>query len=260
MLSQVIATEFLKLRRSRVTWFSLVTISLGPLGIALFMWIVREPNRAAQLGLLGAKANLAGLEATWPAYFSMLTLVVGMGGMLLLSFIVAYVFGREYAEGTAKNLLALPVGRQLFVLAKFVVAAAWWLVLVVAVLVEALVIGTALGLPDFSTGLAAGAVRDALLAAGIAFLLVPVVAWITTLGRGYMAPLGFAFAMLALGNVFAKTGWAAWFPWSIVPLLIGMVGQPAQTLPPGSFVVLALTFTAGVAATVWQFIYADNHQ
>ena len=89
---------------------------------------------------------------------------------------------------------------------------------------------------------------------------MPVVAWITTLGQGYMAPLGFAFAMLALGNVFAKTGWAAWFPWSIVPLLIGMVGQPVLTLPPGSFVVLAITFTAGIAATILQFIYTDNHQ
>ena len=189
MLGQVIATEFLKLRRSKVTWFSLVAISLGPLGIALFMWIVREPGRAAQLGLLGTKADLSGISATWPSYFSMLTLVVGMGGMLLLSFIVAYVFGREYAEGTAKNLLALPVRRPLFVLAKFVVAAAWWIALVATVLIEALVIGRALGLPGFSTGLAAGAVRDALLAAGIAFLLVPVVAWITTLGQGYMPPL-----------------------------------------------------------------------
>ena len=145
-------------------------------------------------------------------------------------------------------------------LAKFVVAAAWWLVLVAAVLAEAFLIGVVLGLPGFSAGLAAGAVRDALLAAGIAFLLVPVVAWITTLGQGYMAPLGFAGAMLALGNVFAKTGWAPWFPWSIVPMLIGMVGKPVQTLPPGSYVVVALTFTAGVVATVLQLIYADNHQ
>src|SRR5512137_2892441 len=125
MLGQVIATEFLKLRRSKVTWFSLVAISLGPLGIALFMWIVREPGRAAQLGLLGAKANLAGLEATWPAFTTLITLVVGVGGTLLLAFIVTYVFGREYAEGTAKNLLALPVGRHWFVLAKLVVALVW---------------------------------------------------------------------------------------------------------------------------------------
>jgi len=105
------------------------------------MWIVREPGRAAQLGLLGTKADLSGLTATWPAYISMLVLVVGIGGILMLPFIIAYVFGREYADGTAKNLLALPVGRQWFVFAKLVVAAVWWMVLVVAVLAEAIVVG-----------------------------------------------------------------------------------------------------------------------
>jgi hypothetical protein len=87
---------------------------------------------------------------------------------------------------------------------------------------------------DFSAGLVLSGSGDALVAAGIAYLLAPVIAWITTLGRGYLPPLGFALAMLALGNVFAKTGWADWFPWSIVPLSIGMVGQPVQTLPAGS--------------------------
>jgi ABC-type transport system involved in multi-copper enzyme maturation permease subunit len=260
MFGQVLATEFIKLRRSKVTWFTLAAISMGPLGIALFMWIVREPGRAAQLGLLGTKANLAGLEATWPAFFSMLTLIVGIGGMLLLSFVVAYVFGREYAEGTAKNLLALPVGRHWFVVAKFVVAAVWWAVLVLAVLAEALLVGALLGLPGFSASLAANGVQKALLSAGIAYLLVPVVAWITVVGRGYMPPLAFAFAMLALGNVFGHTGWAVWFPWSIVPLLVGMVGNPVATLPTGSYIVVAVTFVAGIVATIAQLRYADNTQ
>ncbi len=136
----------------------------------------------------------------------MLTMVVGMGGMLLLAFVVAFVFGREYTEGTAKNLLALPVGRHWFALAKLVVAAVWWAVLVAAVLVEGFVLGALLRLPGFSPALAASAVRDALLAAAVAYLLVPVVAWIAMLGRGYLPPLGFAFAMLAVGDVLSHTG------------------------------------------------------
>ena len=258
--AHVLATEFLKLRRSKVTWLTLAALSIGPLAIALMMWIVREPGRAAKLGLLGTKANLSGLTATWPSYFSMLTLVVGMGGMLLLSFVVAYIFGREYTEGTAKNLLALPVGRHWFALAKLVVAAAWWAVLVVAMLVEALVLGAALRLPDFSATLAVRGVRDALLAAAIAYLLVPVVAWIALLGRGYLPPLGFALAMLALGDLFSHTGWAAWFPWSIVPLFIGAIGQRVTTVAPGSVFVVALTFLAGTAATIAQLRWADNAQ
>ncbi len=260
MFSSVLATEFLKLRRSKVTWLTLGGLSMGPLALALFMWIVREPGRAAQLGLLGTKANLSGLEATWAAYGSALTLIVGAGGMLLLSFIVAYVFGREYADGTAKNMLALPVGRRWFVIAKLVVVAAWWAALVVAVLAEAFAVGLALGLPGFSASLAADIVRNTLLAAGISYLLAPAVAWITAAGRGYMPPLGFAIAMMALGNVFGKTGWADWFPWSIVPSMIGMVGSPVRTLPPGSYVVLGLTFVAGIAATIAQLRWADNVQ
>jgi len=259
MLRAVLATEFIKLRRCKVTWATLIGPSMGPLGIALFMWIVREPGRAAELGLLGTKANLSGLEATWPAYAAMLTLIVGIGGMLVLSFIVAYVFGREYDDGTAKNLLALPVGRHWFVIAKLVVAAAWWAALVVLVLVEALAVGVALGLPGFSAALVVDALRNALLAAGISFLLVPPVAWVTVWARSGVAPIGFAIAALALGNLFGKTGWAEWFPWSIVPLLIGMVGTP-QSLPAGSYIVLVTTFVAGVGATIAQLRFADNAQ
>jgi ABC-2 type transport system permease protein len=260
MFARVLSTEFLKLRRCKVTWATLAALSMGPLGIALFMWILREPDRAASLGLLGTKANLSGLEATWPAFASTLTLIVGIGGMLVLSFIVAYVFGREYEDATAKNLLAVPVARHWFVVAKLVVVAVWWVVLVVAVLAEALVVGFALGLPGFSAGLLSAAIGNSLLAAGISFLIVPVIAWISVWSRGGVAPIAFAIAMMALGNVFGKTGWAEWFPWSIVPLLIGMVSDPVTTLPPGSYVVLVLTFGAGVAGTIAQLRWSDCAQ
>ena len=75
-----------------------------------------------------------------------------------------------------------------------------------------------------------------------------------------MPPLAFAIATLALGDIFSHTGWASWIPWSIVPALIGMVGKPIGMLPAGSYVVLALTFAAGVAATIAQLRFADNTQ
>ena len=260
MFGQVLATEFMKLHRAKATWATLAVFALMPLGIGLFMWIVREPGRAAELGLLGTKASLAGLEATWPEYFYMLTLVFGVGGMLLLAFIVAYLFGREYRDATAKNMLALPVDRHWFVVAKLAVAALWWAALSVLVLVEAMGIGLAMGLPQFSAELATTGIAHVLVAAAISFLLAPAVAWIAVATRSEVAPIAFALVMLALGNLFGKTGWAEWFPYSIVPLLIGMVADPVDSLPAGSYLVLAGTFVAGVAATILQLRFADNAQ
>lgn len=94
----------------------------------------------------------------------------------------------------------------------------------------------------------------------IGFLLVPVVAWIATLGRGYLAPIGFTIFMLLLGNILGATGWGKWFPWPIVPMLAGMAGPKVEVLAPGSLVIMGITFVAGVAAAVCQTRYADNTQ
>lgn len=256
MTRHVLVTELMKLRRSAAPWATLVGILLAPLGIALFMWIIRDPQRAASLGLLGTKANLVGLEATWPAYGGYLGLVVGAGGMLVLAFVVAFLFGREYADGTARNMLALPVDRAWFALGKLTVAAIWWSALTLAGLAEGFVVGWAIGLPGFSPAVATSTLTGALVAAGASYLLCPVVAWVTVATRNYLAALGFALGMLLLGDVVGHTGWAPWFPWSLVPLLTGMTETPAP-VHPASYVVLGLTFLAGTAATVLQLRFAD---
>jgi len=260
MFAQVLTTEFLKLRRSKITWLSWLAFSVMPLAGGLFMWIVMEPQRAAQLGLLGQKAQLAGVTADWPSYFTMLNQVACVGGMVLLAIIAAYVFGREYSEKTAKNLLALPVPRHWFVVAKLAVILVWFGILTVSLIAEGLLVGALLRLPGFSISLAVSAGGNVLIAGLVGYLLVPIVAWIATLGRGYLAPIGFTIFMLVMGNVLGMTGWGKWFPWSIAPMLAGLAGPRSEVLASGSLVVVGLTFAAGVAATVWQVRHADNAQ
>jgi ABC-2 type transport system permease protein len=86
------------------------------------------------------------------------------------------------------------------------------------------------------------------------------VAWVATIGRGYLAPLGFTIFTLVLGYVFGATGWGKWFPWSIVPLFAGVAGPSIETLASGSLLVLAATFVAGAVATALQLRRADNVQ
>jgi ABC-2 type transport system permease protein len=260
MLGTVVRTELLKLRRSKVTWLTWLAFSIAPLAGGLFMWILKEPARARALGLLGAKAQVAGGSADWPSFAGVLAQMTGVGGMILTAVIATYVFGREYADGTAKNMLALPVRRESFVIAKLLVVALWFAVLVAAMFVEGVAIGLALDLPGFSRELLGRAAGEVALSAAMCCLLVPPVAWIATLGRGYLPPLGFAIFTGVLGNIFAATGWGKWFPYSIVPLYTGIAGPRVSVLEPGSYAVVLVLFAAGVAATVWQVRSADDTQ
>lgn len=257
-MRDVLACEVLKLRRSPVPWVTAGVVVAAVAGAALMIWIVRDPERAASLGLLGAKANLSGLEATWAALGRYLTVIAGAGGLLLLAFIVTYLFGREYDEDTAKNLLGLPVPRWRFVVAKLAVAALWWVLLVVLLLAAGFTAGWALALPALDGGVAAGIVAGVLGAAGTGFLLAPVSAWVTVATRSYLAPLGFAVGMLLVGNLLAHTGWGPWFPWSIVPLLTAMSGAATEHLPVGSQLVLVATFGLATAGTIHRIVHADN--
>ena len=260
MFGQVLITEFMKLRRSKITWLSWLAISIMPLVGGLFMWIVQEPGRAAQLGLLGDKAQFLNATADWAGYFDILLQTTGIGGMIVVSVIAAFVFGREYSERTAKNLLALPVSRHGFAVAKLAVVCLWFGILTVSLIAEGLAVGALLRLPGFSGTLALSAVGDILLAALVTMLLVPIVAWIATLGRGYLAPLGFALFTLVMGMAIGATGWGKWCPWSIVPLFAGVAGPRAEILAPGSLVILALTSVVGIFVTIGQMRYADNSQ
>ena len=185
-LATILGTELLKLRRSKVTWLTWLAFSIAPGVGGLFMWIIKEPDRARALGLLGAKAQFAARSADWPSFAAVLAQMTGVGGMVLTAVIATYVFGREYADGTAKNMLALPVRRESFVLAKLLVVALWFAVLVAAIFVEGVAIGLALDLPGFSPELLGRAAQDVGLCGAMCCLLVPPVAWMATLGRGYL--------------------------------------------------------------------------
>lgn len=260
MFGQILITELIKLKRSKITWLSWLAISIMPVVGGLFMWIVQEPGRAEQLGLLGDKAQILNATADWSGYFDMLLQITGIGGMILVSVITAFVFGREYSERTAKNLLALPAARHGFVVAKLVVVCLWFGILTLSLIAEGLAVGVLLRLPGFSGTLAIASVGDILLAALVTALLAPVAAWIASLGRGYLAPLGFAFFTLVMGMAVGATGWGKWFPWSIVPLFAGVAGPRAEVLSAGSLAILATTSAAGIIATILHVRCADNSQ
>jgi ABC-2 type transport system permease protein len=112
--------ETLKARRSKVSVLTAAGFLILPLMAGLFMIILKDPERARAMGLISVKAQLAAGVADWPTFFGMLTQGTAIGGAFLFAIITAWVFGREFSDRTAKELLALPTPRAVIVGAKFI--------------------------------------------------------------------------------------------------------------------------------------------
>src|SRR5208283_401234 len=177
-LPAIVSMELLKLKRSRITWLSMLGFALIPLFGILFMAILKDPAMGRKLGLLATKARWTAGSADWPTYFSMIQQGAAVAGMILVGIVGSYVFGREYTEGTAKNLLALPVRRFWFVIGKTAVVCIWLASMTLVFLLEAFVLGGVLGLPLYSRDLAVHSTETVLTTMGLALLLRPVFGWI----------------------------------------------------------------------------------
>lgn len=257
-LSAAFRTELLKVRRSRVPRLVALGFSLVPLIGALFMLILKDPARARSWGIIGAKAQVAAGVADWPTYLGLLAQATTVGGLLVFSFVVTWVFGREFADRTAKELLATRTPRAAIVTAKGICAAAVVVLLIGLVPALGLPLGLALDLPGGTPAMVAQGAGRIVVAGLLTLALTPVIALLATIGRGYLLPLGCVILLVFLAQIAAATGWGAWFPWSVPALYSGAAGPPADQLAWYSPVLVVLTGAAGAVATYVVWLYADQ--
>ncbi|HKY55083.1 MAG TPA: ABC transporter permease [Anaerolineales bacterium] len=250
--------EALKARRSKVPLLASLGFTLAPLMDGLFMFIMKDPDRAREMGLLSVKAQLAMSTADWPTFFSVLTQAIAVGGVIVFSIVTAWVFGREYSDHTAKDLMALPTSREKIVTAKLIIISAWVLVTILWIYLIALIVGNLVNIPGWTNGLAWNSFHEVLVTAGMTLFLMTPVAFIASMGRGYLPPLGWAVLTIFFSQIIAATGWGDWFPWSVPALHSGVVGPRAEQLGTHSYMLLILAGIIGLAATFWWWRNADQ--
>jgi ABC-2 type transport system permease protein len=254
-LSDMIWVELRKALRSRMPLFTAVGCLFMPLGIAFLIFVATHPEVSRKLGLVSAKANLMAYATTnWPAYLGLTAQIIAAGGFFLFCLIICWVFGREFADGTLKDMLAVPVPRASILLAKFTVAAAWSAALSLVILVASLVTGALIGLPGGSMEVL---LWGAALVTGTSCLVILVVmpfALFASVGRGYLLPIGVAILALMMANLLAVMGWAEYFPWAVP----GLFAQSKDTLAPVSYGIAVLTGLAGMIGTYLWWKHADQ--
>jgi ABC-2 type transport system permease protein len=257
-LGAALWAETLKARRARMPPVTLIGLSLAPLVGALFMKILLDPAWAARFGALTTKAQLSAAHGDWPTYLGLLTQALAVGGSIVFSLIVTWLFGREYSDRTAKDLLALPTPRAAIVTAKLLLAASWSAILALWIYLLGLLLGTLLGLPGWTADgwLHATAVYAA--TAGLTIALVLPLAWAASAGRGYLPAIGAMILLVFLAQVLSVLGLGPWFPWAAPALLSGAAGPEGQQLGTGTYVLVAAVVTGGIMGVIAWWRTADQ--
>lgn len=250
--------ELLKVRRSRVPWVTGAAFTMAGLVGGFFMFVLQDLERARSLGLLGAKARFAGGTADWASYFTLTAQIAAVGGLLVFGLVVTWLFGREFSDRTAKDLLALPTSRGAVVAAKLLVALGWCFLLTCQVVVITLLVGALLGLPGWSAHAARHGLGTAFATALLTVALATTYGLVASVSRGYLAAVGAIFVSLFAAQVIAALGFGAWFPWSVPSLLSGAAG-PEQATPRalGIAGVVVVGIAASVATVLW-WEHADH--
>lgn len=249
--------EHRKALRSRIPLWTALGSLFMPLGIAFLIFASKNPEISQKLGLISIKANLVAYSATdWSSYLGLTAMIIAAGGFFLFVMAVSWVFGREFADGTLKDMLAVPVQRSSILLAKFIVVAIWFAALTLVILLVSLVMGLIIKLPGGSINVVLQGIGLVAITACLVIAVALPFALIASVGRGYMLPLGVAVLTLMMSNVVGIAGWGGYFPWAVP----GLFAQGKSSLTPISYLIVFLTGLVGMIATYLWWKYADQNR
>ena len=232
--------------------FTTLGALMMPLAGAFFMLIVKDPELARRVGLISAKAQLTVSSADWPSYLGFLAMGSAVLGIILPGFVASWMFGREFVDRTAKDLLgaahdAVDDRRGQVRRSRGVVGPAGRGITLLA----ACGLGAALQLPPVPAQTLLHGVGTVALTAGLSLLLMPAIAFFAGAGRGYLAPIGIMLLAVFLAQIVAVLGWGEFFPWAIPALYAGMAGPEDSQLGAISYVIVVATAVIGVVGTLW---------
>jgi ABC-2 type transport system permease protein len=237
-----LSVETRKAAASRVMpWTTgILIVGLAALTVGLLSAAAAGDERV--LARLGPLADLDG----WSLLVGTSAQILAAGGFGACGILVAWLFGREFAEGTISGLFALPVRRASIAIGKLTLYLVWATAVAAGITLLLLLLGTTAGYLSSNPDGIAELVRIPVLMVLTALLAVPA-AWVASLARSVLAGIAATIVLMIIAQVCAVLGVGAWIPivapalWAIAP----------STVPPAALVGVLTVPVAFGAATAW---------
>ncbi|MDO4258586.1 MAG: ABC transporter permease [Actinomycetaceae bacterium] len=234
--------EALKLTHSLVGIIATCAMTVGTLAL---LGGISAGIRAGNPELI-AKAGPAASH-DWDGLIAGATQISAVSSILGFGIVLAWLFSREFTDGTITGLFALPIRRGDIALAKLAVFVLWVLATTSLVVFGVLLLGLCFGygMPGSEASAALG--RLWLLMLFSAGITTPI-SWIATLTRSLLAAVSSTIAVVIIAQIGALSGAGDWVPLSAPALWALSAGSAVTTLQltlslaiPGVFTALVYT-------------------
>ena len=216
--------EAVKLAGSTVGRVASIAIVAGISVISASMLLAAattsDPQLLAKLGPVAA--------GDWHGFLLGAVQITGAGGLGGFAVVLAWMFGREFGDGTIAGLFALPVRRSTIALAKLIVYLVWAVAMSLLLAIVLALVGTIAGLGPIGSETLEALARQAALGAMSVAITLPV-AWAATLARSVLGGVSVAIALVVVAQVSVLAGLGGWMPLAAPALwALGTAVSPLQ--------------------------------
>lgn len=229
----ILHCELRKIIRANVFWLVFLVFAFGP--IMMGAGIILSSNTG---------------DLNWQIYLTELLNNLAALGLIGYTFIAAWVFGREFTDGTIKDLLAKPISRSQIVMSKMLVILVWNVLLSMYMFAIGLAVGSVLGLTGWSGDFILNTFFRFVITSLLFIAVTTPGTMLANISKGYLAPLGLILVIVIFSSVMASLGFAPYFPWTIPSVFLS-----TGFLNLNSIIILASTGLAGIVGTFawWRF-------
>ena len=193
--------EFLKLKRSKMFFISVLGAMVAPVMVfaGLIKAKITEPDKIITYSDMLEQTNLY---------------VLLLFGVIVYGVIAAYLFSREYTENTLKSVLTIPISKEAFLTAKFLMLFVWMMILTAVAWVSTLLLGIVGNAAELSSDVIIQSIKEYFLGAFLLYFTMSPFVFITLWLKNLVTPI-IAAATVVLGNVaLANEDLAVLFPWT----------------------------------------------
>ncbi|MFC9918347.1 ABC transporter permease [Agromyces binzhouensis] len=250
-LGAAVAVEGRKAIASRVMASTTVLLVVGVGVLALGMLLAAASGDAQVLAKLGPLAGVPG----WAGLVGVVLQITAAAGVLAFGVALSWMFGREFADGTAAALFALPVSRPAIALGKLVVYLAWSVAVAVALTGVVATVGVAMGYGTTDAAGVAALARIPVLVVLSALIAVPA-AWVATIGRGLLPGIAATVGIIVVAQVSAIADVGAWVPF-VAPALWAIAPESVPAAALLTVPTVPLAFGA-LCALTWSRLQLDR--